>query len=205
MGIAGNVRGSDREERNDMYWHIVKFLIIIIVTLPFYLLIRRPWKRKDKREWALGAFMLYMAGLLVLVLEGQYGDPAWMIRSATERIAAWEGISLEPFRTICTNFRHFIPDVFAVNIIGNIVMFVPWGFGLPYLWEGMRSLTALVSAFLVLPLCIEICQLFIGRSVDIDDLILNFLGSSLGAGAFYGLWRLPWGRERLANKKPSNH
>ncbi len=39
-----------------------------------------------------------------------------------------------------------------------------------------------------LPVLIEFSQLFIGRSVDVDDLILNFAGGCLGAGVYF------WGR-----------
>ena len=37
---------------------------------------------------------------------------------------------------------------------------------------------------LALPVFIESCQLFIGRNVDVDDLILNFTGGCLGAGIY---------------------
>ncbi len=178
-----------------MYRYIIKLFIIIFTALPVYLLVRRPWRRAGIREWAVGAFVLYMAGLLVLVLEGQYGNPVQMVHKAAGRISTGEGINLVPLRTIRTFFIHFIPDVFLVNIVGNLVMFVPWGFGLPLLWKRMRFLPSLVPALLVLPLGIETCQLFIDRSVDIDDLILNFLGGCLGAGAYCGLRGLAGCRE----------
>lgn len=37
----------------------------------------------------------------------------------------------------------------------------------------------------MLTLFIETAQLFIGRKTDIDDIMLNFLGSCLGAFLFY--------------------
>ena len=36
---------------------------------------------------------------------------------------------------------------------------------------------------------IEFTQLFIGRTVDVDDLILNFVGSMCGAGLWWAFSR----------------
>lgn len=137
----------------------------------------------------MGGFWLYTAALLALALEGRYGNPVWMAEQAAGRIAAGEGINLVPFRTIGSFFKHFIPDVFMVNIVGNIVMFMPWGFGLPLLWKRMQSERCVVQCSLALPVFIESCQLFIGRSVDIDDLILNFAGGCLGAVGYLAVRR----------------
>lgn len=37
---------------------------------------------------------------------------------------------------------------------------------------------------LLLPISIEICQLFIQRMTDVDDVLLNFAGGMLGGGVF---------------------
>ena len=68
---------------------------------------------------------------------------------------------------------------------GNIAMFVPIGFFPALLWRGWRWWKALLLG--CLPSCaIEFIQFFIGRSTDIDDVILNTTGALLG----YGLFRL---------------
>ena len=170
-----------------MYRYLWKLCLYIIIMVPVYMLVRRPWKRKKEREWALGGFWLFMAALMALALEGEYGSPARMAADAAERIAAGNRISLVPFRTIGSFFQHFIFDIFMVNIVGNIVMFMPWGFGLPLLWKRRQSVGSVLMCSLALPLCIESSQLFIGRSVDIDDLILNFVGGCLGAGVYFAI------------------
>ena len=164
--------------------YIGKFSIIILLALPPYLLLRRPWERKQIREWALGAFLLFTLGLLALALEGEYADPAVMLRRALSRIDTGEGINLVPLRTIRGFFRNFQPDIFMINIVGNIAMFLPWGFGMALLWEKNRKTKRIILYSLALPLFIETAQLFIGRTVDVDDLILNFAGGCLGAGSF---------------------
>lgn len=180
-----------------MYGYIIKLCVVILAVSPVYLLIRRPWRHGGRRELALGAFVLFMTGLLVLVLEGKYGNPVQMAQDAARRISTGEGINLVPFRTIGTYCERYIQSLFLVNIVGNIVMFLPWGFGLPLLWKRRRSVGSVVFCSLALPLGIEICQMFIGRSVDIDDLILNFVGGCLGGALYFALRCLPGGREKL--------
>ena len=164
--------------------YIRKLSIIILLALPFYLLLRRPWRRKQAGEWALGAFFLFNLGLLALALEGEYADPALMLRRALSRIDTGEGINLVPLRTIRGFFRDFQPELFMVIIVGNIVMFFTWGYGMALLWEKNRKTKRILLYSLALPLFIETAQLFVGRNVDVDDLILNFAGGCLGAGSF---------------------
>lgn len=181
-----------------MLYYIFRFFIIILILLPFYLFFRRPWQKERGREFALGLFVLFILGLLVLALEGDYQSPVIMVREARMRLISGYGINLWPLRTIRGFFRHFIFNIFMVNIVGNIVMFIPWGFGLVLLWKKNRNPGLTLTFSLGLTLFIETCQLFIGRSVDVDDLILNFAGSCLGAGLYFLLKRRWPGIERFA-------
>jgi glycopeptide antibiotics resistance protein len=76
-----------------------------------------------------------------------------------------------------------------IDILGNIVVFVPLGFGLAGLWWGGRGLPQVIlrvalSGF-ALSLFIELVQLSIpSRVTDVTDLILNTVGVILGALAF---------------------
>lgn len=164
-----------------MISYLLKFTAIIIIMLPFYLLIRRPWRREAERETALGAFVLFMLGLLTLALQGNYQSPLRMLQSARQRLADGSRINLIPFRSIRQFFVRFRLNAFLINIVGNIVMFLPWGFGLPLLWKKRQSAFSAAFFSALLPIFIETIQLFIERSVDIDDLILNFTGGILGA------------------------
>lgn len=65
-------------------------------------------------------------------------------------------------------------------LLGNVLMLVPFGFLAPLLWERLRGLRAL-PAGLALILAIELLQPFTGRSFDVDDIFLNFLGVLAGA------------------------
>ena len=168
-------------------WYIRELCKVELIALPFYLLIRKPWRIWSKREAALAVFVLFMAGLLPLALQGEYESPGIMLGRAFERIQTSEGINLIPFRSIAGYFRSYPGDYFMVNFWGNIVMFMPWGFGLVLLWKRKQRLWSVILHSLALTFSIETIQLFIGRSVDVDDLILNFLGSFLGAALYFVL------------------
>lgn len=169
-----------------------------MIMLPFYLLSRRPWKRDSKREWALGIFVLSTLGVLALALEGDYHSPVSMVRNAGWRLSTGYAINMTPFRTIRGFFRHSGIGSFMVNIVGNVVMFIPWGFGLPLLWKKRQSFFSAVLFSALLPLFIETVQLFIHRSVDVDDLILNFMGGMIGACCYFFIRKKAAGIDRLA-------
>lgn len=166
-------------------WYIRELLRVELVALPVYVLIRMPWMIWSKREAALGVFVLFMAGLLPLAFQGEYGSPGMMLHGALQRLQTGDGINLVPFRSIRSYFTHYSRGFFMVNFWGNIVMFMPWGFGLVLLWRRKQRLPSVLLHSLGLTLTIETVQLFIGRSVDVDDLILNFLGSCLGAALYF--------------------
>ena len=64
-------------------------------------------------------------------------------------------------------------------MVGNIIMFMPLGFFLPFVTARLNRKNAFIISFAV-PLVVESIQLFVGRSFDIDDLICNFLGIIIG-------------------------
>lgn len=66
------------------------------------------------------------------------------------------------------------------NLLGNVLIFVPFGFFMPI---GSRFRSFLATAFygFGISLCVELFQLVIKvGSFDVDDLLLNTVGSILG-------------------------
>lgn len=171
-----------------MKTYILRSFLIAISAAPVYVLIRRPWRFHTRREIPLGLFWIYLLCLFIFTLEGTYQAPAAMLRVGLERMRTGEYVNLVPFRTISRFFRKSTPDQFWINIISNVVIFIPWGCFLPLLWNRFRRTGPLVSMCLAITLFIEFYQLFIWRNTDIDDVILNFLGGLLG-GLLYWVWR----------------
>lgn len=62
----------------------------------------------------------------------------------------------------------------------NVLLFLPFGFFLPVIWERFRTLIPTVLAGFLFSLAIEMSQLFTYRLTDVNDLIGNTLGTALG-------------------------
>lgn len=169
---------------------LTRFALICLCVLPVWVIVRKPWKRSAPREFALGMFVAYIAALLVMALEGNWASPANMLASARERLGSLEGIYLTPFNTIRQQIEKLPSDESLTQLLGNTLLFAPWGFFLPLLQRHFRRLLPVAAMCLALTCMIEFTQLFIGRTVDVDDLILNFLGSMCGAGLWWIIHRL---------------
>ena len=74
-----------------------------------------------------------------------------------------------------------------LNLGGNVAAFIPFGFFLPCLFDRQRRFWRFLLTAAAVIVCIELLQLVTLRgSCDIDDLILNLIGSALG----YAVWKL---------------
>jgi glycopeptide antibiotics resistance protein len=75
--------------------------------------------------------------------------------------------------------------LFVINIVGNIVVFVPLGVLLPRIHGRFRSWQSTLVAALGVSALIEVLQ-SVGaqRVTDVDDLLLNALGALLGYGCY---------------------
>lgn len=101
-----------------------------------------------------------------------------------------EQLSLTPFAGIAeivrTGVKNRDPQYAILNLLGNVVLFLPVGFFVPLLWRRYRKLWKTALFGLAVSLLVEVTQLFLSRGSDVDDLILNVVGTLAG----YGLFRL---------------
>ncbi len=95
----------------------------------------------------------------------------------------WSTANLIPFKEI---FRFEIGSrMFIRNVLGNIMLFLPYGFYLSYFTK-LRKVKYVIVFSLFVSLAVEIIQYRIGRVFDVDDIILNLVGGILG----YYLYKL---------------
>lgn len=108
-----------------------------------------------------------------------------------EGIPYWEQVSgqlnLIPFRTLrlfaqlLDSSRPAYVRAAVINLVGNVIMFIPLGFLLPRVFPKCATLRRVLPVTAAIIVAVEIIQLFtLVGSCDIDDLILNVLGSALG-------------------------
>jgi glycopeptide antibiotics resistance protein len=88
-----------------------------------------------------------------------------------------------PFETIeryIINYEYFNFNNWFANIFGNIIAFIPLGILLPLILKKKKNKDIILYFFLII-ISIEVVQITFGIGrFDVDDIILNFLGTMLG-------------------------
>lgn len=142
---------------------IIAFIILFITKL----IINKGKLINKKRELTIITFFSYVIGVLSQALK--LGDKETSF------------INLVPFKIIIRDIKSLINGdylIFLINIVGNILLFIPIGILMPMLWK-IKDRYVILIGFLI-SLSIEITQLYLGRVTDIDDLILNTSGVIIG-------------------------
>ncbi len=76
--------------------------------------------------------------------------------------------------------------LFMYNVIGNIVIFIPFGYFVSGYIKASK-VSHILAVSVISSLTVEVVQLQIGRSFDIDDIILNVCGAIIGFLLYIGL------------------
>jgi len=160
-----------REVIKDMWgtmWPLIVFVSVVAISLRMAFL-KGNKKFVFHRELMALIFIIYIL-CLYFVVTGQdinYG-----------------GVNLVPFKEM---FRYqFGSYKFMKNIVGNILLFIPYGFFSSY-YLNNRKISTNVILCLIATCCIESIQYYIGRVFDIDDIMLNTLGGFIGCLMFVAL------------------
>jgi glycopeptide antibiotics resistance protein len=153
--------------------------------------VRAGGKRTGRQILLRLAFLVYGVAMLWLLF-GQRLDEGIHFTDYAQQLKL--NINLEPLRTIKL-YRYILENSqnnallrhAFINLVGNVVMFVPLGFFLPYLWKRQRNLFMCLLTGMLLIIGIEVTQFFsLLGCCDVDDLILNMAGILLG----YLCWKL---------------
>ena len=142
-------------------------------------------KIAGKREAVL---LLMLVNLAVLIRFVFY--PFFTVNGKVQPLIINMG-SIQPLRIILIPLVNILDyDIkreAAINIIGNISMFIPTGIIMPILYKRLDRFWKVLLAGAWLSFGIEMIQLlFPGSVTDIDDLILNAAGVAIG----YGIYKL---------------
>lgn len=149
------------------------------------------------RDVAVVVFAMIIAGIISQTLLPEVR----LNGSGIEFVFADYGeINLEPFRVfrlVRADYRSGHNYSLWINLLGNIGLFVPVGF-LAALLTGKARKGIMFTFFF--SLFIESAQYFVGRSTDIDDLMLNTLGGALGALIFFAIRKTGFARKITESK-----
>ena len=154
-----------------------------------YFVFRRPMRGEEKNVWL--KILLIMLAMYLAHLFYVFLSPTYFFRRfafSTERM------NLVPFRAL----KEWLAN--PINFFGSVLFFMPIGF-FEVLLHPNRSrkwqlLFSAATAF-VLSLFLEFAQCFNYRVPDVDDVILNTIGGTLGALLCMLLQRIGFDRTRV--------
>ncbi len=120
-------------------------------------------------------FIVYIVYSVYLLFYGFYRSDG-MIRNYP--------VNLVPFSTILQYIEgkdHFNFNTWFNNLFGNVLLFMPFGFLLPYLIKRLNNIVIIAVCSFVFSCAIEVTQRLnrVG-SFDVDDIILNTAGGIVG-------------------------
>lgn len=144
-------------------WPVITLTIVILMVLRISHIIKYKEKFVFHQEFLSFVFIIYILCLFQLV--------------TNQDVAGEHGINLIPFREV-TRYK-LGSHLFFRNVIGNIVLFMPFGFLTSYYLDLEKKRYNFLITLLI-SIVIETIQLSIGRAFDIDDIILNIVGSFIG-------------------------
>ena len=148
-------------------WPMLFICLVIIISLRITYLIKNKVKFVFYKEMLMLGFIIYVMALF---------------RVVTFQDVSWSSSNFIPFEEM---FRYgFGTKLFYKNVVGNMLMFIPYGFFISYFLKSKKPLLILLLTTLV-SVTIEFTQLLIGRVFDIDDIMLNIIGGLLGFIIYY--------------------
>jgi len=164
-------------------WPMLLIITVIAVSM------RITWLIKNKSSFVLYKEILYLGFILYVIC---------LFYVVTFQDASWTTSNFIPFKEM---FRYrFLSRLFFRNVIGNLVMFIPFGFFVAYILKLTKARYVFFLSLLT-SITIECTQLVIGRVFDVDDIMLNILGGVLG---FYLYFIIDKVKDRLPKFLQSN-
>ena len=150
----------------DNVWPMLVIICTIIISLRVLDIIQ------NKRKFVFYKEVFYL-GFIVYVI--------CLFHTVTFQDVAWGTSNFIPFKEM---LRYSLGSpLFIRNVLGNVLMFIPYGFFITYLFR-FQKVTLPFILTLILSVVIETTQLLIGRVFDIDDITLNVIGGILGYTLF---------------------
>lgn len=151
-------------------WPILIIFLVTMITIRFFYLRSHREKASFYKEFLgiIGIIYIFLLFQLLTNVELNHGG----------------GYNLVPFTEILR--YEFGSKLFIYNVLGNICVFIPFGFIVAE-YIKPKTIMAPLLISLIVSSTVEFVQLNIGRSFDVDDIMLNILGCIIGYLLYVGL------------------
>ena len=147
----------------DMTWPMLLISVVVVVSLRITYLIKNRKHFTLYQELLALSFIIYILCLFQIV--------------TFQDTVSWSSNNFIPFREI---FRYHIGSrLFLKNVLGNVLLFMPFGFFSSYYLK-FKKPWVILGLTLATSFSIEVIQMSIGRVFDVDDILLNIVGGYFG-------------------------
>lgn len=153
-------------------WPSLIICFIIITSLRITFLVKNKIKFIFYKEILMLGFIMYVIALFEVV---------------TFQDVSWSSSNFIPFKEMLR--YEFGTKLFFKNVVGNMIMFIPFGFFTSYFLK-LKKIYSVFILTLLTSITIETTQLLIGRVFDIDDILLNILGGLIGYFIFKIIYKI---------------
>ena len=143
-------------------WPMLLLFIIVVFTMRIIDIIINNKKVPVYKDLRMLVFILYMFLLFELV--------------TTTDFESYSN-NFIPFKEILR--YSFSSPLFYKNVLGNVLLFIPFGYFVNITLKNKRLWVSIIIT-IITSLSIELIQMNIGRSFDIDDIMLNLVGGLFG-------------------------
>ena len=161
------------------------FICVAVLGELFYMMCVAPERKlsgaRTGMRYGVWRYLFYLYLMMVYNQAGMAGAFWWVLMRP---VIFWDRIYLIPFTTS--------PDV--VPYLLNVLMTVPLGFLLPFIWPRAWSLKRVALTTFLFSFGIEFVQLFSFRVTSTSDLLMNTLGAVIGYGVFF-IWNKLFSRK----------
>lgn len=147
----------------------------LVIFLTVIILLRIMYLKQNKKKFVFHEELILLLFVTYILL---------LFELVTIRDVEFGGINWMPFREILR--YDFGTDLFYRQVIGNIILFIPFGYFATY-YAKLTKIRHIFFITFITSTTIEVVQRFIGRSFDVDDIILNVVGGIIGFLLFIGL------------------
>lgn len=164
-------------------WPMLLLFIIVLFTMRIVDIIINKKRFVLYKDLSMLIFILYMFLLFELVTSTDFESYS---------------NNFVPLKEIMR--YNYTSKLFYKNVLGNMLLFVPFGYFVNYILKNRKFI---IGTFLTLitSLSIELIQMNIGRSFDIDDIILNIIGGIAGYTIYVVLYNIKEKLPKLLRKE----
>lgn len=182
------------------YGILYRLLVVSIFVVPIITLFRHKANQiRISAAFLLALYFAFAAGFLFFPILYDAG----MFKTGAPTV------NLIPIRTLMDDFQHHSFEAAFKQVIGNVIVFLPFGFLIPILFSKFQHALKFAFLSLTFSVLIELIRFSISvfthipnHAADINDVLLNLAGGMLGY-CLYVLLKVC--RKRLVSVRQHHH